>query len=110
MYDCFVIKYKLVFFSVILMYDITNYSYKQADKLGVVIKPSKVKGKKIDVYNKSGEKLKSIGALGMGDYPTYIKEKGNDYAEERRRLYKIRHEKDRKIKGSAGFFADRILW
>jgi len=28
----------------------------------------------------------------------------------RRRLYKLRHQKDRMKKGSAGWFADKILW
>ena len=32
------------------MYKILPYSYKQARRLGVKIKPSTVKGKKIDVY------------------------------------------------------------
>ena len=34
----------------------------------------------------------------------------NHNDKERRRLYKIRHEKDRHIKNTAGYFADRILW
>jgi hypothetical protein len=90
------------------MYKITDYSYQQAKKLGVDIKPSTNKKKKIDVF-KSGEKIASIGGKGYKDYPTYLKE-NKALAEERRKLYKIRHEKDRKIKGSAGFFADKILW
>jgi len=90
------------------MYQITDYSYQQAKKLGVDIKPSKNKNKKIDVF-KSGEKIASIGGKGYKDYPSYLKIDKN-LAEERRKLYKIRHEKDRKIKGSAGFFADKILW
>ncbi len=28
----------------------------------------------------------------------------------RRKLYKLRHEKDRHLKGSAGYFSDQILW
>jgi hypothetical protein len=90
------------------MYQITDYSYQQAKKLGVDIKPSKNKNKKIDVF-KSGEKIASIGSKGYKDYPNYLKI-DKTLAEERRKFYKIRHEKDRKIKGSAGFFADKILW
>ena len=90
------------------MYQITDYSYKQAEKLGVDIKPSKNKNKKIDVF-KDGNKLASIGDKRFLDYPNYLKE-DKSLAEQRRKLYKIRHEKDRKIKGSAGFFADKILW
>jgi len=91
------------------MYQITDYSFKQASKLGVHIKPSKNKNKKIDVFRDT-KKIASIGATGYGDYPTYTKTKGKEYAEERRKLYKIRHEKDRQVKGSAGYFADKILW
>lgn len=91
-------------------YRITAYTKDKAKKLGVTVKPSTVKGKKIDVFNKKGEKLASIGYLGMGDYPTFVRKRGLEYAEQRRRLYKKRHEKDRHKRGSAGFFADRLLW
>lgn len=93
-----------------MAYSITKYTRDKAKKLGVVVKPSSVKGKKIDVFNKKGEKLVSIGALGMGDYPTFIREKGKDYANVRRRLYKDRHEKDRHKRGTAGYYADQLLW
>jgi hypothetical protein len=93
-----------------MSYRITQYSKTQAEKLGVTIKPSSVQGKKIDVFNKKGEKIASIGALGYSDYPTYLKDKGKEYADSRRKLYKERHESDRHVRGSAGFFADKILW
>jgi hypothetical protein len=91
------------------MYEITNYSKDQAKKLGVQIKPSTRKDKKIDVF-KNNEKVASIGGKGYKDFPTYKKEKGLEYAKERRKLYKERHEKDRHKKGSAGYYADKILW
>jgi len=90
-------------------YRITDYTKQQAKKLGVVVKPSSVKGKKIDVF-KNGEKVASVGALGYSDYPTYIRTKGKAYADERRRLYKIRHAKDRNVKNSDGYYADKLLW
>jgi hypothetical protein len=93
-----------------MSYKITQYSKTQAEKLGVTIKPSSVQGKKIDVFNKKGEKIASIGALGYSDYPTYLSEKGKEYADKRRKLYKERHESDRHIRGSAGYYADKILW
>ena len=92
-----------------MTYTITNYTYKQAKKSGVTVKPSTNKTKKIDVYKK-GKKIASVGALGMGDFPSYIKKKGVKYAKERRRLYKIRHDKDRHNKGSKGWYADHLLW
>lgn len=93
-----------------MAYTITKYTRDKASKLGVIVKPSSVQGKKIDVFNKKGEKVASVGALGMGDYPTFIKEKGKDYANVRRRLYKQRHEKDRHKRGTAGWYADQLLW
>ena len=91
-------------------YRITPYTKRQAKILGVVVKPSKTKGKKIDVFNKKGEKLASVGALGYGDYPTFIRTKGKEYADTRRKMYKIRHQKDRHKKGTPGFYADKLLW
>jgi len=93
-----------------MAYNITQYTYNKAKGLGVTVKPSSVKGKKIDVFNKKGEKLVSIGALGMNDYPTYIKKMGKEYANKRRKAYKTRHEKDRHVRGSAGYYADKLLW
>ena len=91
------------------MYSITNYTYKQAKKIKVIIKPSTNKTKKIDVY-KNNKKIASIGAYGMNDYPTYIKKNGIKYAKTRRRLYKIRHNKDRSKKWTPGWLADKLLW
>jgi len=97
-----------------MAYKILPYSYKQAKKLGVEIKPSSNILKKIDVF-KDGKKIASIGARGMNDYPTYMeKEKKGKYpkgyAKERRLLYKERHDKDRHKKGTNGYYADKILW
>lgn len=91
------------------MYKITKYTKDQAAKLGVTVLPSSVKGKKIDVFKK-GVKVASIGAIDFGDYPTYLKQYGKEYADERRRLYKIRHASDRSVKNSAGYYADKLLW
>jgi hypothetical protein len=90
-------------------YNITKYTRSRAKKLGVQIMPSKNKTKKLDVY-RFGKKIASIGAYGMNDYPTYMKLKGKKFALTRRRLYKIRHQKDRKKKWTPGFLADYLLW
>ena len=89
------------------MYQITDYSYQQAKKLNVIIKPSTRKGKKIDVYDNNNKFIVSIGDINYSDYPSYIKEKGLKYADERRRLYHVRHKKDSNL---AGKFAKNILW
>ena len=49
-----------------MSYTITAYTRRQAKKLGVKVKLSTRKGKKIDVFNKDGKKLASVGALGYG--------------------------------------------
>ncbi len=92
------------------MYKITARQLKNANALNVVIKPSKNKNKKIDVFDIEGNKIASIGAIGYNDYDSYIKTKGLAYANERRRLYQIRHANDRNKKGTAGYYADKILW
>lgn len=112
-------------------YKITQYSYSQARKLGVTIKRSTNPKKKIDVYKlvKRGKrderkgderkrderkrderKIVSIGAMGYGDYPTFMNLEGNKSAKIHRKRYKMRHEKDRHRKGTAGYYADKILW
>ena len=95
-------------------YNIKAYTKNQDKKIGVTVKPSGSKGKKIDVFKK-GVKVASVGAIGYKDYPTYmeLEKKGKvpkGTATKRRKLYKIRHKKDRNIKNSNGFYADRLLW
>ena len=92
-----------------MVYHITNYTYKKAKKLGYTVKPSTNKTKKIDVYKKN-KKIASVGANGMNDYTTYILKNGLKYAKTRRRLYRIRHEKDRHKRLSNGWLADKLLW
>jgi hypothetical protein len=91
------------------MYEISDYTKQKAKEIGVIVKPSKSKNKKIDVF-KQNVKIATIGDTRYKDYPTYIKEQGIFYANQRRKLYKIRHEKDRAVIGSAGYFADKLLW
>jgi Mn-dependent DtxR family transcriptional regulator len=84
------------------MYVITDWSKQQAKKLGVELRPSSNPKKKIDVY-KGGKKLASIGDINYQDYGMYLQTKGKAYADERRRLYRIRH------KGENNFSL-KILW
>jgi hypothetical protein len=92
------------------MYHITQYTYDRAKELGVEVSPSKIKGKKIDVYTKGGEYICSVGAKGYADFPTYMELNGIEYAKQKRKLYKMRHEKDRHKVGSRGYYADQLLW
>ena len=91
-------------------YHITPYTYKQAKRLGVQVFPSDNLKYKIEVYERDGIFITYAGANGYADYPTYTETRGKEYAEERRRLYKIRHQKDRTKVGSKGYYADQLLW
>ena len=93
------------------MYRITEYSKDQAEKLGVQIKPSVKKNKKIDVI-KNGKVVASIGdkRYMKNDYPNYIKSHGIAYATKRRDLYKMRHKRDIGVKNSPGWYSSLILW
>lgn len=92
-----------------MSYQIKPKQRANAKKLGVTIKPSTNLKKKIDVY-KNDKKIASIGATGYSDYASYIKDKGKEFADNRKRLYKIRHEKTRKKIGTNSYWADQILW
>jgi hypothetical protein len=77
------------------------------------VAPSKTEHKKYDVYDVKTDK--KIASFGHRDYNhfhdrigAYSHKDTHDTA--RRRLYKMRHEKDRHNYQSAGWFADRFLW
>jgi len=74
-------------------YSITDYTKERAKYIDCEVKPSTNPKKKIDVYYK-GNKVASIGSPNYLDYPTFIQERGQAYANERRRLYHLRHTKD----------------
>jgi hypothetical protein len=90
-------------------YTIKAYSRQRARELGVRIKVSTKPDKKLDVFSKKGEKLASIGAAGMGDYPTF-RGVNRELGEWKRKHYKMRHERDRHTVGTPGYYADKILW
>ena len=75
---------------------------KNAKKLGVEVKESKVKNKKLDVI-KNGEKVASIGDIRYSDFLQH-KDK------ERQKNYLARHAKTRAVKGSPSYYAAEILW
>jgi hypothetical protein len=72
------------------MYDITDYTRERARKLGYTVKASVHRGRKIDVF-KGDKYITSLGDTRYGDYSSFIESKGRPYAEERRRLYHLRH-------------------
>ena len=93
-----------------MIYQITPYTKAKAKKLNVLITPSTRKNKKIDVFTSSGKYITSIGDNKYLDFPNYLIQYGKEYANKRRKAYKKRHEKDRHKKGSAGYYADQLLW
>jgi hypothetical protein len=97
-----------------MSYNITQYTKEMAKAIGVTVKPSSVKGKKIDVF-RNGKKVASVGAIGYGDFPTFLElerkgKKPKGFADKRRKLYKIRHDKDRHKIGTNSYYADKLLW
>jgi hypothetical protein len=92
-----------------MSYSISAKTRTEAKKLGVTVKPSKVKNKKIDVF-KGDKKIASVGDIRYKDFHIYKRTEGIKKANERKRLYKIRHNKDRKKVGSRSYYADKLLW
>jgi glutamyl/glutaminyl-tRNA synthetase len=87
------------------MYSIKPQQIERAKKLGLTIKPSTRGYFKVDVF-KDGEYVTSIGHKKYKDYAIYLEEKGKAYADERKRLYHLRHRND----GTRGQLASLILW
>jgi hypothetical protein len=92
------------------MYNILPNTYKKAKLLGIKIYPSTNPKYKIDIYDYNNNYIFSIGASGYLDYQYYLKLYGKSYAEERRRLYMIRHNKDINKEGSKGYYSFNLLW
>ena len=95
-----------------MTYVITEHTKKQARQLGVTVKPSSKKNKKIDVIKK-GEVLASVGDRRFADFGSFLamEAKGQapkGLADDRRRAYKARHGKY--PVNSPGYWADKLLW
>ncbi len=76
---------------------------RNAKAIGVVVKPSKLKNKKLDVFSKDGKKLASIGDKNYYDF-TITRDK------KRQAAYQARFAKTRNKVGTPSYYADRILW
>lgn len=87
------------------MYKITDYTLNKARQLGLTVIPSKKANKKIDVFR--GDKyLASVGHSSYKDYGMYLQEGDKKQAEERKRLYHLRHKKKTLPERLAG----SLLW
>ena len=90
-------------------YTITDYTLQRAKQMKVTVQLSQQKNKKIDVFKK-GVKIATIGDLRYKDFPTYVIENGIEFANNRKRLYYMRHKKDIENLHSNGFYAAKLLW
>jgi len=99
-------------------YIITAYTRARARALGVTVRPSANKKKKIDIF-KDGKKIGSVGGIRAngepyGDYPTFKKTKGIEFANKRKKAYMARHAKESATKKdgsrSNSFYAKHLLW
>lgn len=77
-----------------MAYQITSRQRANAKRLGVKIKPSTVKGKKVDVF-KGDKKVASIGALSMMDFDRWKAKEGIEKANARRKAFRARFQKHR---------------
>ena len=73
-----------------------------AKKIGVNVKPSLLKNKKLDVFL-GDKKVASIGDIRYEDFLTHGDEK-------RKANYLARHQKTRVIKNTPSYYAWKILW
>ena len=99
------------------MYKIKQYSYDKINELNekigkpvYFIKPSI--DKKIRIY-KFQKLIAEVGAKDMGDYPTFIEEKGKEFADKRRDAFYSRFASVPNIKDGEltnMFWARYLLW
>jgi len=92
------------------MYKITNYTLDKAKELGLKVFPSDNPKYKIEIYDENGVFMFYGGSPQYADFPTYMETHGRKYAEERRRLYRLRHKKEIEKVGSRGSIIAELLW
>ena len=98
-------------------YDIKPRQKERAKLMGLTIKPSTNKKKKIDVF-KNKKKIATIGGRRIdgtfyNDYATYIITIGKEKANKKRTNYLKRHSKEPKMKDGKrtnSYYSDKILW
>ena len=98
-------------------YKIKERQFQKAKKLGVEIKSSTSKNKKIDIF-KDNKKVASVGGVksdgtAYNDYATYLTILPKKEADKKRNNYLKRHSKEPKMKDGKrtnSYYADKILW
>ena len=98
-------------------YEIKTRQKDRAKLMGLTIKPSTNKKKKIDVF-KNEKKIGTIGGRKLdgtfyNDYATYLLNTDKKNADLKRKNYLRRHAKEAKIKDGKrtnSYYSDKILW
>ena len=95
-------------------YAIKAHTRARARQLGLQVRPSTRKNKKLDVY-KGDEKVASVGDTRYPDYPTYeaMERDGSvppGTAEKRRKAYHARHGKHSAEGLTPAYLAAELLW
>jgi hypothetical protein len=93
-----------------MSYKIKQYTLGKAKELGVQVFPSDNPKYKIEVYDADGVFMFYGGSPKYSDFPTYMETHGREYANERRRLYRLRHKKEIDDVGSRGWYISELLW
>lgn len=94
-----------------MLYNILPYTFKKAKQLNLIVIASDNPNYKLEIYDgMTGKFLFYGGDPRFQDYPHYIRSHGKQYANERRRLYRIRHAKEINDIGSRGWVISQLLW
>lgn len=91
-------------------YNITSYTKQRANELGLKVSKSDNPKYKIKVSDSSGKFLFNGGDANYSDYSTYLRTHGKEYADERRRLYRARHQKEINKPNTRGSIVAQLLW
>jgi len=101
------------------MYQIKDYSYDRIEELNKTlntdvfsIKPAKNKKKKIDVFAMD-KKIATIGDSERPDYPTYMLDQGQEFADKRQKAFFSRFRRLPDIKNgkiTTIFWSRFLLW
>lgn len=93
------------------MYDIKPYTLEQAKKLNVIVQPSEKQYKKLDVFDaRDKQYITSIGDTRYGDFPTYLKHYGQEYADKRRAAFHKRFKTETLKPYTNAYYSAKLLW
>jgi len=91
---------------------ITDFELENANKLNLIIKPSKDLYKKIDVYDNNNNFLFSIGNYLVPTYSDWFRTNGKEYANTKQKLYHMKNiylTKNQPV-NSLHYVSSSILW